>query len=106
MKLIEYSGIESLRDYYNIILDKYRNNEYKLRVAKGQESPIINDKEYSLYAINYLIFEYLKDNKDNRWKLLLDFILVPDGVNKKGCDIDFVKVSFEDFFYFMVSVKS
>lgn len=96
----------TLLDYYNIILDKYQNNDYKTRVAKNQPTPIINEKEYSLYAINYLIFEYLKDNKDDRWKLLLDFVLVPNGVNKEGCDVDFTKVTFEDFFYFMVSVKS
>ena len=54
----------------------------------------------------YLIYEYLKDNNDNRWKLLLDFILVPDGVNQEGCDIDFTQVDFEEFFYFMLSIKS
>jgi hypothetical protein len=69
-------------------------------------TPVINEKEFPLYALNYLIFEYLKDNKDDRWKLLLDFILVPNGVNQEGCDIDFANVDFEEFFYFMVSVKS
>ena len=53
-----------------------------------------------------MIFEYLKDHKDDRWKLLLDFILVPNGVNEQGCDIDFSEVDFEEFFYFMVSIKS
>jgi argininosuccinate synthase len=95
-----------IKEYYNLILNKYINGEYKLRVAKGQDTPEINEKEYPLYAINYLIYEYLKDNNDNRWKLLLDFILVPDGVNQEGCDIDFTKVDFEEFFYFMLSVKS
>jgi hypothetical protein len=53
-----------------------------------------------------MIFEYLKDNNDNRWKLLLDFVLVPNGVNQGDCDIDFTKVDFEEFFYFMLSVKN
>ena len=97
----------NLKEYYDIIINKYISGDYKLRVAKTQnETPEINDKEFPLYALNYMIFEYLKDNKDNRWKLLLDFILVPNGVNEEGCDIDFTKVSFEEFFYFMLSIKS
>jgi len=97
----------TIREYYDIIISKYNSGDYKVKVAKTQkEPPAINNKEFPLYALNYLIFEYLKDNKDDRWKLLLDFILVPNGVNKKGCDIDFTKVDFEEFFYFMLSVKS
>jgi hypothetical protein len=97
----------TLKEYYDIILDKYLSSDYKLRIAKtSKETPIINDEEFPLYAINYMIFEYLKDNKDDRWKSLLDFVLVPNGVNKVGCDIDFTKVDFEEFFYFMLSVKN
>jgi hypothetical protein len=97
----------TLRKYYDLIIEKYKSNDYKLRIAKtSKETPIVNEQEFPVYAINYLIFEYLKDNKDDRWKLLLDFVLVPNGVNEKGCDIDFSKVDFEEFFYFMVSIKS
>lgn len=97
----------TIKEYYDIILDKYKSGDYKVKVAKTlSEKPTINEKEFPLYALNYLIFEYLKDNKDDRWKLLLDFILVPNVVNQEGCDIDFTNVEFEEFFYFMVSVKS
>jgi hypothetical protein len=97
----------TINEYYNIILQKYELGDYKLKVAKTKNiTPDIKEKEFPLHALNYLIYEYLKDNKDDRWKLLLDFILVPNGVNQKGCDIDFTKVDFEEFFYFMVSVKS
>ena len=97
----------TLNEYYDIILDKYLSGDYKLRVAKtSKETPSINDKEFTLHAINYMIFEYLKDNEDNRWKSLLDFVLVPNGVNTIGCDIDFTKVDFEEFFQFMLSVKN
>ena len=44
--------------------------------------------------------------KLDRCKLLLDFILVPNGVNQEGCDIDFTKIEFEEFFDFMLRVKS
>jgi hypothetical protein len=97
----------TLNEYYNIIIEKYKSGDFKLKVAKtSKETPVINEQEFPLYAINYLIFEYLKDNKDNRWKLLLDFVLVPNGVNEQECDIDFSKVDFEKFFYFMVSIKN
>ena len=97
----------TLNEYYNIIISKYTTGDYKVKVAKtSKESPEINEKEFPLHALNYLIFEYLKDNKDDRWKLLLDFILVPNGVNQGDCDIDFTKVGFEEFFYFMLSVKN
>ena len=97
----------TLNEYYDIILNKYVSGEYKLKVAKtSTETPIIKDKEFPLYVLNYMIFEYLKDNKDDRWKLLLDFVLLPNGVNTIGCDIDFTKVDFEEFFYFMLSVKN
>ena len=96
-----------LNEYYDIIISKYKSGDYKLKVSKNQSDKLeINEKEFPLHALNYLIYEYLKDNKDDRWKLLLDFVLVPNGVNKGDCDIDFTKVNFEEFFYFMVSVKS
>lgn len=97
----------TINDYYNIILQKYESGDYKLKVAKTQDiTPDIKEKEFPLHALNYLIYEFMKDNKDSRWKLILDFILVPNGVNQKDCDIDFTKVNFEDFFEFMVSIKS
>jgi hypothetical protein len=97
----------TLNEYYDIIIDKYNSGDYKLKVAKTQiDKTEVNEKEFPLYALNYMIFEYLKDNKDDRWKLLIDFILVPNGVNQEGCDVDFTEVDFEEFFYFMLSVKS
>ena len=93
--------------YYDIIISNYNSGDYTVKIFETKtESPEINEKEFPLHALNYLIFEYLKDNKDDRWKLILDYILVPNGVNQKDCDIDFNKVDFEEFFYFMLSVKS
>jgi hypothetical protein len=97
----------NIQEYYDIIIDKYKSGSFKLREGKHMESnPEIKEKEYPLHALNYLIYEYLKDNKDDRWKLLLDYVLVPNGVNKGNCDIDFTQIDFEEFFYFMVSIKS
>jgi hypothetical protein len=102
----------TINEYYNIIISKYNSSDYKIRVSKtideslAIDKDIIDAKEFPLHALNYLIFEYMKDNKDNRWKLLLDYILVPNGMNQKDCDIDFTKVNFEEFFYFMLSIKN
>lgn len=96
-----------LQEYYNIIISKYSSGLYKTRGAKHIEvEPVVIEKEFPLHALNYLIFEYMKDNRDSRWRLLLDFVLVPDGVDEDGCDIDFTQIEFEDFFKFMLSVKS
>jgi hypothetical protein len=97
----------TIKDYYDIIISKYNSGDYTLKVAKTSDiKPDVKEKEFPIHALNYLIYEYMKDNKDNRWKLLLDYILVPNGVNQKGCDIDFTQVEFEDFFEFMVSIKN
>ena len=97
----------TLQEYYDIIISKYVSGLYKTREAKHLETvPSIDEKEFPLHALNYLIFEYMKDNRDSRWKLLLDFVLVPDGVDEDGCDIDFTQIEFEDFFKFMLSIKS
>lgn len=97
----------TLQEYYNTIISKYNSGDYKIRIAKHmQVTPEINQKEFTLHAMNYLIFEYLKDNHDSRWKLLIDYVLIPNGVNRGDCNIDFTQVSFQDFFDFMVSVKS
>ena len=97
----------TLKEYYDIIISKYNSGQYKIRKGRHlQSEPEINEKEFPLHSLNYLIYEYLKDNKDDRWKLLLDYVLVPNGVNKEDCDVDFTKVNFEQFFYFILSVKS
>ncbi len=97
----------TIQEYYLIIISRYNSGDYKLKIAKTNTvKPVFKQEEFPLLALNYLIFEYLKDNKDDRWKLLLDFILVPNGVNQEGCDIDFTKIEFEEFFDFMLRIKN
>lgn len=96
-----------IQEYYNIIIEKYKSDDFILKKGKYLSSePEVNEKEFPVHALNYLIYEYLKDNKDDRWKLLLDYILVPNGVDQKDCDIDFTQIDFEEFFLFMISVKN
>ena len=99
----------TIKEYYDIILDKLKISEYKIRVKKGFDPPNksdIKESELPLHALNYVIYEYLLDNKDKRWTNLFNYILIPKGVNNKECDIDFTQIKFDDFVEFMISVKT
>lgn len=97
-----------LKEYYDIILDKLQKGDYKIIVNKKYsfDKSQIKENELPLHALNYIIYEYLTDNKDKRWTLLFHYILVPKGVNKEGCDIDFTKIKLDEFVEFMVKVKT
>ena len=90
-----------LKDYYKSIIEKYKKGEYTLKGRKDIEKPLLNAKEFSLYAMNYLIWDFMKNKKDDRWKVLLDFVAVPNDMET----FDFSKHTFEDFFKFMISIK-
>lgn len=99
----------TLNEYYDIILDKLQKGDYKILVNKKFNPPDksqIKVSELPLQALNYMIYEYLKDHKDKRFVLLFEYVLIPKDVNKEGCDIDFTKVKFDDFVEFMISVKT
>ena len=96
-----------LTEYYKICLDKLEKGDYRIGVnSKKPEKSDIKTNELPLHALNYILYEYLIDNKDKRWKLLFEYVIVPNGVNRKGCDIDFTKVDFDDFLEFMINAKT
>lgn len=99
----------TIKEYYDIVLEKLQRSEYKIRVSKKYttfDKSEIKDSELPLHALNYIIYEYLLDHKDKRWTYLFNYILVPKDVNKEGCDIDFTQIKFDDFVEFMISVKT
>lgn len=99
----------TIREYYNIILEKLQKGDYKIGVNKKFPAPDkseIKTNELPLHALNYILFEYLKDNDDKRWTLIFKYVVVPKGVNKGECDIDFTKVTVDDLVDFMITVKS
>ena len=99
--------IVQIKDYYNIILDKLKEGNYRIGVNKSKpDKSDIKDNELPLHALNYIIYEYLKDYQDKRWKLIFDYVLVPNGVNNKDCDIDFTTIDFDDMLDFMISTKN
>jgi len=99
----------TIKEYYDIILDKLQKGEYRIGVNKKFTEPDksqIKDNELPLHALNYIIYEYLADHKNKRWQLIFEYVLIPKGVNNKKIDIDFTKVKFDDFVEFMVNVKT
>lgn len=48
------------------------------------------------------MYEYLKDKKDQRMRVLFDYIVVPNNIDPL---FDFNDVSFENFFDFLINIK-
>ena len=101
----------TLNDYYQKILEKLQNGEYKIiRKDATISIPEIDPKHLQNEAINYMIYEYMEDNKDKRRINLFDYFLKPKGLgnNTKSTEtnFDFTTVTFEEFFNFMISIKN
>jgi len=99
----------TIKEYYNIILDKLQKGEFRIGINKKFKAPDkseIKTNELPLHALNYILYEYLTDRKDKRWTLLFEYVVVPRGVNRKGCDVDFTKVGINELIEFMITVKT
>ena len=99
----------TIKEYYDIILTKLQKGDYRIGVNKKFSPPNKSDiktNELPLHALNYILYEYLTDNKDKRWSLLFEYVVVPRGVNCKTCNIDFTQVSIDELVDFMVSIKT
>jgi hypothetical protein len=94
----------TLNDYYTIVLQKLQNKEYTIfQKDKTSPKPVIDPKHLENEAINYMIYEYMEDNKDKRRMNLFDYFLKPKGLET---NFDFTTVTFEEFFNFMISIKN
>ena len=49
------------------------------------------------------MYEYLKDKKDKRIKILFDYVVVP---NDTDVLFDFNTITFEEFFEFLIHIKN
>lgn len=100
----------TIQQYYNIILEKLQQGDYRIGVNyhhhQNPQLSEIKTIEYPLHALNYILFEYLTDHKDDRWQLLFHYVIVPNGVNQKNCDVDFTKIEFNDLLNFMIKAKT
>lgn len=86
-----------LKEYFNLILDKYSKGEYTIINFKSTESNIIN---FHLEAQHFIMYEWCDDHWDNRNEKIFPHILKPND-----CDYDFCNIKFEDFLEFLSSIK-
>jgi len=89
-------------EYFNLVIDKIEKGDFKIKKSSDFRSVEVQIKSSYLESINYFMYEYLKDRKDNRMKILFDYIVVPNDTDPL---FDFNEVSFEDFFKFLVDIK-
>ena len=87
----------NLIEYFNKVEDEIRNQNYYIINIKNVNIP----SKISLHieVLNYMIFEWNEDRKDNR-NDIFDYIIRP-----KNCDFDFTSITFEEFFKFLMSNK-
>ena len=109
-----------LLKFHEKIVEKYKKGEYRKKYntimfpdKKSITDININEEEYSLYALNYMIFEYCSASKDKRWEKIINVILVPVGstesmekISLKKYKIDFNLCDFEVFYEFMIDIKN
>ena len=95
-----------LIDYYHIIKSKIESNDFDFKVSPNI-SPSREEcqKNAHLESINYLMFEFMTDRKDNRKKFIFDYVCVPKGVNKGDIDIDITTWSVEEFLKQVMKLK-
>jgi hypothetical protein len=98
----------TLLNYYKLVLEQFENNNYKIiRKNSSIEIPIINNKNIHNETLNYLIYEYMEDHKDKRRMNIFEYFLKPNNIgNDTNINFDFNSITFDDFFDFMISIKT
>ena len=86
-----------ISEYFELVQKKIRN--YEFTILKINKHP---NGELSVFleAINYMMWEWCDDHKDQRTHIF-DYILVPNDT-----DFDFKSISFKDFLLFLTKEKS
>lgn len=87
-----------LTTYYNQILEKYDNKEFKVIKLSSNSLPKVRNKH--LEAQHFMMFEWCEDHKDDRYKNIFNYIVRPNDL-----DMDFTEINFEDFLKFIASIK-
>jgi len=87
-----------LQDYYNQIIEKYQQKEYKM--LKFNDNPLPKVREPHLESQHFMMFEWCEDHNDERYKDIFDYIIRPNDL-----DMDFTEIEFEEFLKFLASIK-
>jgi hypothetical protein len=89
-------------EYYKIIKDKIERGSYEIYFYNNVDIKQINSH---LESINYLIYEFMLDRKDERISRVFDYVCIPNGVNNGDNNIDFSKFSVEEFLKEVMKLK-
>jgi hypothetical protein len=91
----------NIKQIYKDVISEYKNKNFEI-INFSDKKVIIDDSEYAIYAMNYLIYSFMKSKKDERYKLIFNFIIIPINLTA----IDFTIIKFETFFKFMIETKN
>lgn len=95
----------SINEYFNLVYSKIENGDYKIKASPKfiKSKKGVDIKSVYVESINYFMYEFLKDRKDKRSRLLFDYIVIPNDTDPL---FDFNEISFEDFFEFLINIKN
>ena len=91
----------NLKKIYKEIIDVYKTGNYQIQNFSSKDF-CFDEKELPLYAMNFLICEFMKSKNDFRWKSIIDVVVKPLYIDK----VNFEEIQFEDFFNFMIETKN
>jgi hypothetical protein len=92
----------TIDNYFNLVKEKIESGDYKIKKHPDYKD-IPEVKSSYVESINYFMYEYLKDKKDQRMKVLFDYIVVSNDTDPL---FDFNEVSFENLFEFLINIKT
>ena len=92
----------TINNYFNLVKEKIEYGDYKIKKSPYYKDIDVVIKSSYVESINYFMYEYLKDRKDNRMRVLFDYIIVPNDTDPL---FDFNEITFVNFFEFLVSIK-
>jgi len=91
----------NIKQMYKDVISEYKNKNFEI-INFSDKKVIIDDSDYAIYAMNYLIYSFMKAKKDERYKSIFDFVIIPINLTA----IDFTIIKFETFFKFMIETKN
>lgn len=87
----------NLLQYFEKVKNEIRNNNYIIINIKN--IPINKKLSLHIETLNYMIYEWNEDHKDER-NDIFDYI-----IKSNDCNFDFTSISFENFFNFLMLAK-
>ena len=87
----------TLEQYFNQIKSEIKGGNYK--VININNVVIPPKSSIHMESLNYMIYEWNEDHKDNR-NDIFDYIIRPNN-----CDFDFTSITFKEFFNFLMTSK-